>query len=154
MVEIILVLSLLVIGFFAGRLADRRHLAGLDRREAEHADVLGTTLRQFPGGADPGLTPLLVVAEVAISTDYFKTFIAGIKKFFGGELRTYESLMRRARREVTVKLLEQARARGYDAVCCIRIEGLDVGGSTEGGNKGVVSVAMIASGTAYKRAAA
>lgn len=152
MFELILVLTLLIVGFIAGRMADRRHLRALSEREAMASGFLQSNLRSFPGGAAPDPAPTIVVSEVAISTDYFKTFVAGIKKIIGGELRTYESLMQRARREAVMRLIEQATARGYDAICNIRIEGICLGGDNEaGGNQGVTAVSLVASATAYRR---
>ena len=41
---------------------------------------------------------------------------AGLKNLFGGEIRSYHSLMVRARRETLRKMLEQAQLRGYNAI--------------------------------------
>jgi len=62
----------------------------------------------------------LVVGDVTIASDYFKTFAATLRMLVGGELRTYESLMERARRESLVRMLEQAKQLGANAVYNVR----------------------------------
>jgi uncharacterized protein YbjQ (UPF0145 family) len=145
--------TLLGVGLFAGRIAERRHFARLAEREAALADMVVSNLRTFPS-IDPNASqpPAMVLGEAVISSDYFKSFLAAIRKFIGGELRSYESLMMRARREALARMLERAKVAGYDAVCNIRCEGVDITGASKrgGGNKGVASVTVVASGTAYK----
>lgn len=145
-------LLLLGIGFFAGRWAESRHLASLSAREAELSGVMVTDFKSFPGGADPGAHGAFVVGEAVISSDYFKTFLSSIRKIIGGEMRSYQRLLDRARREATVRMLKDARARGFDAVCNVRYEGYDIAAGVKAGNKPVVSVAVQAFGTAYRRA--
>lgn len=144
---------LLLLGLTAGRFAERRHFARIEARERDIAGVVVVTdLRAFPGGVAPGSVPRLVSGEAVISSDYFKTFVAGLKKIVGGELRSLESLMNRARREAILRLIEQARAQGCDTICNVRIEGFDVAGaSAKANNKAMVMVCVLATGTAYKR---
>ncbi len=55
------------------------------------------------------------MGSVVIATDYFKVFAAGLRNLFGGEMKTYRTLMGRARREAIVRMLEQAQELGGDA---------------------------------------
>lgn len=148
---------LLIVGLSAGTIAERRHLKRLAvDEEAFLKPLLVTDLRSFPmcGTAHTSEqdAPALVSGEAVISSDYFKTFVAALKKIIGGELRTLETLMSRARREAVVRMARQARSLGYDAVCNVRIESADIGGSGVTEKKGVTMVCVVASGTAYKRA--
>lgn len=146
---------LLIVGLSAGRIAERRHLARIAEREAANQGViLVSDLRSYPGGSQSGVTPVLVSGEVVISSDYFKTFLASLRKIIGGELRSLESLMNRARREAVLRMIEQAKRAGCDTVCNVRIEGLDIAGSSQKANKAMVLVTVLATGTAYKRNAA
>lgn len=155
-VQVGLAVVLITIGFTAGRIAERKHFKSLEEREAKHADMLVSDFRSFPGlepgssGAQAGA--VMVSGAAVISSDYFKTFIAAIKKVIGGELRTYETLLTRARREAIVRMLDEAKNAGFDAVCNIRLDGYDIGGASKGTKKPVVSVTVLASGTAYRRA--
>lgn len=148
--QVVPVLFLLGLGFFAGGFFERRHFRRLDRREKETAHVIVTQLKSFPGGVSPELVPKMFAAESVIACDYFKSFLSGIRKFFGGELRSYLSLLERARREAQVRLLEQAAAEGYDTLCNLRLDTVDIGGATNPRRR-AVTVAILASGTAYKR---
>lgn len=148
LIQISIAAILLIIGLSAGRIAERRHFASLARREAEIGDkFVVTDLRSFPGGSRGEAT--LVAGHACISSDYFKSFVAGLRKLIGGELRTYESLMQRARREALLRMLEEAHRLGYDAVCNVRLEGADIGGAATQPRGGVISVSVHASGTAY-----
>lgn len=146
----LIAIVLMVVGLGAGRISERRHLASLNLREAANVDVLVTDLRTYPGGALVHPPPALVVAETVISSDYFKSGVATLRRIIGGELRSFESLMLRARREAVAQLAEQARAAGCDAVCNVRIEGIDITGGTSR-QRGVIVVSIQASGTAYLR---
>lgn len=152
-VQVGIVATLLGVGLGAGRITEKRHFARLAEREAGLTGMVVSTLRTFPGiDVSAQQPPAMVLGEAVISSDYFKSFLAAIRKFIGGELRSYESLMMRARREAMARMLERAKAAGYDAVCNIRCEGVDITGASKrgGGQKGVVSVTVVASGTAYK----
>ena len=149
LIQVVFVLILLGVGLGAGRMAERKHFASIERREREIGSrCVVTGLRLFPGGSLGPAT--LVSGHACISSDYFKSFVAGLRKFIGGELRSYESLMQRARREAVLRMLEQAHKLGFDAVCNVRLEGFDVGGAHMQKKGGVVSVSVLASGTAYK----
>ena len=50
----------------------------------------------------------LVSGSVVISSDYFKTFVAGFRAFFGGRFRGYETLLERARRDALWKSFHDA----------------------------------------------
>lgn len=153
LIQIGIVLALLLLGLSAGRIAERRHFRRLAEREQVHAGkFVVTDLRSFPGGVDPSKSPALVSGEVVISSDYFKTFAAALKKIIGGELRGLETLMHRARREAVLRMMERAAAAGYDSICNVRVEGYDVAGSSQRAKKAMVLVAIQVSGTAYKRA--
>ncbi len=149
-IQIGFVLFFLGLGFFAGSFFERRHFRCLERREKETAHLIVTQLKSFPGGVSPELTPKMFAAESVIACDYFKSFLSGIRKFFGGELGSYLSLLERARREAQVRILEQATAEGYDTLCNLRLETVDIGGATNPKRR-AVTVAILASGTAYKR---
>lgn len=146
-ISLALFVGLLLLGLIVGGTTERRHLANLAAREQAAGDMLSTQLKSFPAATGSGPAPTLLVAEVVIASDYLKTFLGGLRKIFGGEVVSYQRLVDRSRREATLRLLEQARSLGYNAVCNIRLETADVGGANTG-RKAVMS-AVLASGTAY-----
>lgn len=138
---------LLLLAWFTGRYAERRHYRSLKRREQEMFGMLVTDVKSFPGGADPNRGGELVQGQAVIATDYLKTFLASLRNILGGEVKSYESLLQRARREAILRMMAQARSRGYNAVCNIRLTMSDIGGMA--GAKGAAMVEVLAWGTAY-----
>lgn len=143
-------LILLVVFFFIGRLTEGGHLRRLARREAAVRGMLVTDLRRFPGDVETGKPPALVVGEACIATDYWKSFLSSIRKIFGGEMRSYQTLVDRARREATLRMLETARSLGYNAVCNVRLDTADVGGAAMAAKQVAVTIEILATGTAYR----
>ena len=138
---------LMTLGFAVGRGVERRHFADLKRREEQTRYMLVTQIKSFPDLAAADAAACLVVAEVVVASDYLKSFLAKLRNIFGGEVKSFHTLLVRARREATLRVLQQARQQGYNAVCNIRIQTADVGGNTATGRSAMV--AIIASGTAY-----
>lgn len=135
---------LIAIGFGVGTAIERSHLANLARREEALRAIVATTLRAPP--ADRRHCPgRLVSGSAVIGSDYFKTFAASIRKFVGGEIRSYERMMQRARREAHCRMLEEARAMGADLVVNVRYETSSIGGM--GGNA-MPMAEVVAYGTA------
>jgi len=143
-------LVLVLIGLSAGTVTQRRHLASLRRRHAPVARIVVTDLRSFAPGTVNSPEPRILITEVVLAADYFKTFVTGLKKLIGGELRSYELLMRRARDEAIMRLKEAAQQGGYNALCNLRLETAEVGGSNQPGKARAAMVAIIASATAYR----
>lgn len=142
------VFVLLLIGWLAGRSSELRHLRSLERRESNNGDFLVTQLKSFPALSIENAPPQMVVAETIIATDYLKTFLANLRGIFGGEVHSYHSLLARARRETTQRLVQQAQSLGHNAICNLRLVTADVGGSTAS-RKGAAMVAILGSATAY-----
>ena len=139
--------GLLGLGFFVGGFNERRHFAHIALREANHGDMLVTQTKNFPLGVAIETAPTMVTGEVVIATDYLKNYFAKWRNIFGGRVRSYQSLLERARREAILRMLDEASARGLNALCNVRLETADVGGNTA--QRKVAMVAIIASGTAY-----
>jgi len=146
--QVIPILLLLVIGLLSGTFVERRHFAALAAREEEYRDMLLTDTKQLPDGCG-GETFGLVIGEVVVASDYFKTFVATLKKLVGGELRTYESLMERARREALLRMMERARAIGANRVINVRFASSSIGGMSRRRKKAAM-VEMYAYGTAVR----
>lgn len=134
-------LALLALGYGMGRLLERRHYRSIRQREQALRHVLALSTRYVPEGV-AATSSELVSGGVVISSDYFKTFIAGFRAFFGGRFRGYETLLERARREALLRLKEQALARGSTLVIGVRFQSTNIAGSS------TPSVEMLAFGTA------
>jgi uncharacterized protein YbjQ (UPF0145 family) len=140
-------LGLLVLGFTAGRLAEKKHYRSIRRREAALRELLVFTARELPAG-ESFSTSALVMGSAVISADYFKRFVASLRKLFGGRLHAYESLVERARREAILRMKAEARARGATMVFNVKLETSRV---FKGRKSSVLSVEVLAYGTAVTR---
>ena len=141
-------LLLLVLGFFNGRYVERKHMRILDERENATSHIILTNTKFI----HPGLNYIrgeLLIGEVVIASDHFKNFLAKIRGFFGGEMRSLETLMVRARREATLRVLEQAAANGAVAVFNLRLETSNIGATK--GKKQAAMGEILAYGTALYR---
>ena len=137
------------LGLFIGGRLEKNHFQSLARRRAALQDILISDIRTFPGGSSLSAPPKMLTSQVVIATDYFKSFLAGLRNLFGGEMHSYCSLLTRAREEAITRLIEEAHAQGYDAICNLRVDTADIGGGA--GSKGVVTVGIMATATAYRR---
>lgn len=140
---------LVVCGLIIGRTVEKRHFRNLEEREAAISDMLVTQLKSFPNAATSGQPPTLMLAEAVIGSDYLKMFFGKWRNFFGGEIKSYQTLQERGKREVILRLAEKAQAQGYNAICNVRISPADVGGNTTAKKKQMPMAAVIASATAY-----
>lgn len=141
-------LMLLALGFFSGRHVERKHLRQLDQREARVRHLIVTNTKFIPSELGYRRAEILL-GEAVIGSDYFKNFLAGLRSFFGGELRSLETLMDRARREATLRVLEVAAAQGASAVFNIRLETSNIGAMQ--GKKQAPMAEVLVYGTACYR---
>lgn len=142
--ELLLPVVLLVVGYAAGRVLERRHLASIRLREREMLDVVALSTRRVPEGVAAARC-VLVSGNVVVSSDYFRSFVAGLRTLVGGRFRGYESLLGRARREALLRLKAEARAAGCDLVIGVRFVTTTIAGSA------TPSVEVMAVGTALRR---
>ncbi|MBN1124886.1 MAG: heavy metal-binding domain-containing protein [Sedimentisphaerales bacterium] len=141
-------LGLVVVGLVVGRIMENNHLRQLAVREQQLRGVVACNLKRIP----PSLNIqqcFLVTGSAVIATDYFKIFVAGLRNLFGGEMKSYRSLMERARREATVRMMEQAAHEGAKIIWNVRYETTCIGGQEK---KKPGGVEVIAYGTALKTA--
>ena len=119
--QFIIPLSLVGVCFLIGKGIELHHFKKLAQREQELSGIIVTNLKTVPLQY-ANAHPILVMGSAVIATDYFKVFAAGLRTLFGGEMKSYVTLMERARREAMVRLLEQAAEQGASAVWNIRYE--------------------------------
>lgn len=135
---------LLIVGYLAGRRAERKHYRSIIEREK----ALGAIL-VFPERLPPVIRPApasqLVSGSVVISVDYFKRFVAGLRMIIGGRLVSYESLLDRARREAVLRMKQEAQALGADQVFNVKFETASI---SKGASGTIGSVEVLAYGTA------
>lgn len=139
---------LIGLGFGIGKFRERRHLKDLRMREEATRHILRTNMRRVPpcamvhGGG-------MVCGQAVIATDYFKSIAANLRKIFGGEVKSYETLMDRARREAILRMMAEAEALGANAVANIRLETSTIV-SSNNRQKASTAAEILAYGTALK----
>jgi uncharacterized protein YbjQ (UPF0145 family) len=141
--------ALLAFAYALGSWIERRHYRSIRRREARWRRLPTVTLREFPSTWEV-LETGLVAGNVVVSVDHFKRFLAGLRGILGGRVKSYESLLDRARREAVLRLKRQALDRGFHAVVNVRLETSRLANSR--GGEGVAGVEVLAWGTGLRLA--
>ena len=132
--------------WISGRILEQRHLKSLLLLESGSTSILAVTIEDLPPDWHVESCEL-VMGNVVISQDYFKRFAARIKGIFGGNIRVFEPLLERARREAMIRMKGVAHARGYDAIINVRIETATLASARRNG-RGTAGVEILAFGTA------
>ena len=140
------ILILMVLGWITGAIKEHRHFVSLRKREKRLSKQCLLTVKKRYVSDDVG-EGYLVTGSAVISLDYFKRVLARIRKFFGGELKSYQSLLERARREALLRMQEEAE--GADYVLNCRIETAAIGKEASQ-RRSVASIEALAYGTAIK----
>jgi uncharacterized protein YbjQ (UPF0145 family) len=138
-------LLLLLATYFTGSAVERRHYRSIRLRERESLRFPATTFEALPAGWQVTSSGL-VTGSVVISVDYFKRFLAGLRMIFGGRVKSFESILDRARREALLRLKEAAQDAGYAAVVNVRVETSRLANAARNG-QGVAGLEILAFGT-------
>ena len=148
-IEIVLFLVLLAVGVFAGRANERKHYRELQKAEDDLRDI-AVSNGSAPGEAGTFTGGTLVVGSVVIAEDFFKRVAASLKSLVGGNLRAYETLLERGRREAIVRMKQEARRLGATHVVNVRLETASLSEDWSG-RQPMFSAEFIAYGTALVR---
>jgi uncharacterized protein YbjQ (UPF0145 family) len=143
-------LILLTLAYFTGTLIERNHYRAIRVRESKTRRMPVNNFKRPPSDWDIRDSGL-VTGHVVISVDYFKRFLAGLRAIVGGRVKSYESLLDRARREAILRVKEQAHESGFDAVMNLRIQTSRLANARRNG-QGLAGIEILAFGTGVKRA--
>ena len=131
----------MVLAWLVGSAMERAHLKRLAAGEAELRGIVATNCPAPDGMGDTAL----VSGSVVVANDFFKAWRARWRGIIGGNIRHYETLVMRARREAVLRLKRDAARLGAGHVCGVRLQTSKIG-LREG--KGGVEV--LAYGTAVR----
>ncbi len=121
LIQLLVFVSLLLLGRFFGRRAEQRHYRHLALNEAALRHIFLSSERHLP--TDQSIVRgQLVSGSVVIADDYFKRILALIRGFFGGRLNSYDSLIERGRREACLRMQAQAQRLGASQIINVRFE--------------------------------
>ncbi|MEE9336358.1 MAG: heavy metal-binding domain-containing protein [Granulosicoccaceae bacterium] len=140
MSNVLVFLALLLCGWFFGRRAEKRHYKSIIERELEFNALPAIASRIPP--ADAAYDQQLVAGSTVVSSDYFKSITAAMINIFGGEVKPFEALIDRARRESILRMKAEAKAVGADMVFNIKMETSQIAAGRTG------AIEVLAYGTA------
>ena len=143
MYDLMILLLLLVLGYFFGQMAEKKHFRSIIKREEEYRQIL-TFAKRFTLTNEGDQKATLVGGNVVISVDYFKRFVATLRSLVGGRVTTYESLLERARREAILRMKADARQKGLNTIVNVKLETASI---TKGSKNQVGAVEVYAYGT-------
>jgi len=144
MIDLIIFLTLLILGYGFGRVAESRHFKSIKKRETQYQKILTFSTR-FPPNDIGTVNSDFVGGSVVISIDYFKRIAATLRGLIGGRVTTYETLIERARREAILRMKEEAKLKGATFIINVKLETSSI---TKGNKQQVTCVEVYAYGTA------
>lgn len=141
-------LVLLLVTFFTGNYIEKKHYQNIIQREKALRKILVVPVKRPP---EDFIEQQLVLGSVVVSSDYFRRFLAFFRNLFGGSIRSYETLLDRARREAVLRMKEQAAELGADIVFNMKFETSTLGDIHNPRDSGAVgTVEVLVYGTAGK----
>lgn len=144
MIDLIIFLSLLALGYGVGTWAEKRHYRSIAERESATLNLPAVTLKSVDIPEHQIRSSRLVYGSAVISVDYFKRILASLRNIFGGKVKSYESLVDRARREALLRM--KAMAGNATVIVNVRIETSAIGKQSKRKNIGCLEA--VAYGTA------
>lgn len=131
-----------VLGYVFGRMAEAKHYRSIIAREKAFVHLPATSLKTLLGDG-PVARSELVTGSVVISIDHFKKAASALRSVVGGSVKSYESLLDRAKREALLRLKENCP--GAHEIVNVRLETMALAGSQP---RQVTGVEVLAYGTA------
>lgn len=149
MIPFISFFTLLLLGYFFGKWAEKRHFQSINVREQQWVKLANSNNRDLLIPMQHISKAELVCGSVVISIDYFKRLLAVLRAIVGGPVASYETLLDRARREAILRMKEQCP----EAVQIINIR-IETSSIHNAAGNGIGSVELLAYGTAIYGTAA
>ncbi len=142
--DLLIFLSLMALGYLAGTALEKKHYSSIREREEAYLHIPTVTTKDVPYPPEKIHSVSLVDGSAVISVDYFKRILARLRNIFGGTVKSYESLLDRARREALLRMKEQVPEAAI--IVNVRIETSPIGKNT--GRRSVNCLEALAYGTA------
>ncbi|MDO5357252.1 YbjQ family protein [Conchiformibius steedae] len=144
----LLPVGLLVLGFVFGSRAEKKHYASILAREEQLRHIVVLSVKRPPKSF---AEQQMVMGSVVVSSDYFTRLLAWFRNIFGGNVRSYETLLDRARREAILRMKAQADEIGAEMVLNMKFETATLGSPNQPQQQGALgTVEVLAYGTAGK----
>ncbi|MAX27013.1 MAG: hypothetical protein CMJ19_21165 [Phycisphaeraceae bacterium] len=140
----------MLLGLIFGRRNERNHIRSLEQREGILFPIVKLDNRKRIKDPQTVADAQMVIGQAVMASDYAKTFFARWRNIFGGEMKSFQSLLTRGRREALLRMIEDARRLGATEVWNVRFETSNISMAT--GRSGMAQVEIVAFGTAVRRA--
>lgn len=127
-----------------GKITEKKHYKSIREREAAWVQVPALTGKQVPDLPN-AYDSQLVVGSVVVSVDHFKRWLSKFRMIFGGEMKSYASVIDRGRREAILRMKEACPDADMFLNC--RLETSTI---SNGKGKAVGCAEVIAYGTAVR----
>ena len=147
MIDIIVILILITVGYVSGSYFEQKHYISIKKREKQtlHVPVVTFGKKNILPEASQAK---LFTGSVVVSADYFKTFAFALRNLVGGKVVVYESLLDRGRREAMLRMKENAMSWGATQIYNVRYETSNIGNQNR--RSGLVAIEVMAYGTGIK----
>ncbi len=143
--ELIIFIILITLGYVSGTIVEKKHYRSIENREEKFLSLPAVTIKKCGPTTKKVEQVRLVSGNAVISVDYFKRILAGLRNVFGGRVKSYESLIDRARREAILRMKREALF--SDVILNIRVETSSIGQDANR-KKNIGSIEAFAYGTA------
>ncbi len=141
---LLLGLVLVLVGFVAGRAAEKQHYRSIRTREQEWLNIPAVSSKTLHDSR-PVASSNLVSGSVVVSVDHFKRMLMAFRSIWGGEVKSYSPLIDRGRREALLRMKESCP----DADLFLNCR-LETAAISNGYGKAVGTVEVHAYGTAVR----
>lgn len=128
-----------LVGWIVAFWFERRHIESMNRREDSLKNIAINNFKKTQSDEPQAAT--LLIGSVVVAHDYFRTLVILFRKLVGGNIRHYERLVERGRREALIRLREEADLCGIDQVINVRFTTTAISG------RFLHAVEMVAYGT-------
>ncbi len=140
-------LAMIAVALVSGRMIESRHYRSIREREATLLRLPAIPSRAWDGAREVA-EARMVTGSVVVSSDYFRSLLAGLRNLIGGSVRSFETLLDRGRREAVLRMKEQFPE--ADVIVNVRIETSTIGQQTASRRQQLGTVELIAYGTAIR----
>lgn len=147
MFEILFFIGITACGLIFGSIIEKRHYSSIQEREQKFKNIVILSDTDLKEAGNTEWNGIMMTGGTAVSIDAFKKLMAGFVNLFGGRVKSYESLIDRARREAILRLKQKAYDAEYNAIINLRVETSSI---TKNAKQSVGSVEAFAYGTAVK----
>lgn len=145
LISIVVGLLTLIMAFFWGNHIEKKHYANILERERKLHHIIVVAIKRPPSTFQD---QQLVKGSVVVSSDKFRRFLAKFRHFFGGNVRSYETLLDRARREAILRMKEEAAQLGANAILNVKLETVSLDDIHNARSRVSGTVEVLAYGTA------